>query len=134
MSHASDAFDAEDQKLVTLARATMARTGAAQGAALRDTDGRTYAGATVNLPSLRLSALQATVAMAVAAGAPGVEAAVVFGGDPTDADGVAAVRDLTAEAPVHFVNLRGRTAGLTRGSLEDLAPHRCRKLQRRGCG
>ena len=97
-------FDAEDQKLVTLARATMARTGAAQGAALRDTDGRTYAGATVSLPSLRLSALQVTVAMALASGAPGVEAAVVFGGDSSDGDGVSAVHDITAGAPVYFVS------------------------------
>ena len=43
---------AEDQKLVTLARATRARTGAAEGAAVRDPDGRTYAAATVDLPSL----------------------------------------------------------------------------------
>lgn len=100
-------FDAEDQKLVTLARATMARAGAPQGAALRDTDGRTYAGATVSLPSLRLTALQATVAMALAGGAPGIEAAVVFGGESSDADGVSAVHDVSAAAPVHFVNLRG---------------------------
>ena len=46
----------EDAKLVTLARATRARVGAAEGAAVRDTDGRTYAAATVDLPSLRLSA------------------------------------------------------------------------------
>ena len=37
----------EDQKLVTLARATMARTGAPEGAAVRDLDGRTYAAAAV---------------------------------------------------------------------------------------
>ena len=103
----ADQFDAEDQKLVTLARATMGRTQARQGAALRDTDGRTYAGASVSLPSLRLSALQVTVAMALASAAPGVEAAVVFGGDSTDEDGVSAVHDMTAGAPVYFVNLRG---------------------------
>jgi hypothetical protein len=101
-------FDAEDAKLVTLARATMARTGATQGAAVRDTDGRTYAAATVSLPSLRLSALQAAVAMAVASAAPGLEAAVVFGGEPADPAGVSAVHDLTADAPVHFVDRQGR--------------------------
>jgi hypothetical protein len=71
---------------------------------VRDTDGRTYAAATVSLPSLRLSALQAAVAMAVAAAAPGLEAAVVFGGEPADPAGMAAVRDLSADAPVHFVD------------------------------
>ncbi len=72
-------LSAEDQKLVTLARATRARTGAAEGAAVRDSDGRTYAGATVSLPSLELSAVQVCVAMAVASGSQGLAAAVVLG-------------------------------------------------------
>ena len=45
-------LDPEDAKIVTLARSARARTGAAEGAAVRDTDGRTYAAATVALPSL----------------------------------------------------------------------------------
>ena len=78
-------LDAEDNKLVVLARATRARTGAAEGAALRDLDGRTYAAATVDLPSLRIAALDVCIAMAVASGARGAEAAVVLGdGDLTD--------------------------------------------------
>ena len=80
---------------MTLARATRARTGAAQGAAVRDTDGRTYAAATVALPSLRLSALQVAVAMAVSSGAPGLEAAVVLSpGAEADPAGAAAVAEL----------------------------------------
>ena len=71
-------MEAEDEKLVVLARATRARTGAAEGAALRDLDGRTYAGATVDLPSLQVSALGVCIAMAVASGARGAEAAVVL--------------------------------------------------------
>jgi hypothetical protein len=78
-------LSAEDAKLVTLARATRARVRAAEGAACRDSDGRTYAAATVDLPSLRLSAIQVCVAMAVASGSRGLEAAVVL----TDADAVA---------------------------------------------
>jgi hypothetical protein len=78
-------LSAEDAKLVTLARATRARVRAAEGAACRDSDGRTYAAATVDLPSLRLSALQVCVAMAVASGSRGLEAAVVL----TEADVVA---------------------------------------------
>jgi hypothetical protein len=69
---------AEDQKLVTLARATRARTNATEGAAVRDLDGRTYAGASVALPSLTLGALEVCVAMAVASGSRGLEAAVVL--------------------------------------------------------
>ncbi len=70
-------LDAEDGKLVTLARAARARTGAAEGAAVRDDMGRTYAAATVALPSLSLTALQAAVAAAVSSGAQRLEAAAV---------------------------------------------------------
>ena len=70
-------LDAEDAKIVTLARAARGRIGAAEGAAVRDTDGRTYVGTTVALPSLALSALQVAVAAAVASGATGLEAAAL---------------------------------------------------------
>ncbi|MEO9139132.1 MAG: cytidine deaminase [Jatrophihabitans sp.] len=99
--------DPEDAKLVTLARSARARTHAAQGAAVRDGDGRTYVAATVDLPSLRLSALQVAVAMAVASGATALEAAVVLGVDSADADGEAAVKDVSRDAPV----LRADPAG-----------------------
>jgi len=69
--------DAEDEKLITLARATRARTGAAEGAAVRDDMGRTYAAATVALSSLSLSALQVAVAAAVSSGVQKLEAAAV---------------------------------------------------------
>ncbi|GAA1282171.1 cytidine deaminase [Saccharothrix xinjiangensis] len=94
-------LDPEDQKIITLARSARARTGAAEGAAVRDTDGRTYAATTVALPSLKLTALQAAVAAAVSSGAEGLEAAaVVTAAGAVDADSVAAVRDLAAGAPV----------------------------------
>ncbi len=93
----------EDAKLVTLARSARGRTGAAEGAAVRDTDGRTYVAATVSLPSLRLSALQAAVAAAVSSGVEGLEAAaVVSAADAVEDDGLAAVRDLATSAPVHL--------------------------------
>jgi hypothetical protein len=100
-------LDPEDQKLVTLARSARARTRAAQGAAVRDGDGRTYVAATVALPSLELTALQVAVAMAVSSGAPGLEAAVVLGEDPSDDAGAAAVRDVAPTAAV----LRARPDG-----------------------
>ena len=59
----------EDAKLVTLARAARARAGSAQGAAVRDADGRTYVAVGVVLASLQLTALQLAVAMAVSSGA-----------------------------------------------------------------
>ncbi len=100
-------LSAEDAKLVTLARSSRARTQAHQGAAVRDGDGRTYVAASVDLPSLQLSALQLAVAMAVASGAPGLQAAVVLGGRPADDAGVAAVRDVAPEAVVYFAGADG---------------------------
>jgi len=82
----------EDTKLVTLARSSRARTGAAEGAAVRDETGRTYAATTVALQALELTALQAAVAAAVASGASGLEgAAVVTTGELVDADLAVAV-------------------------------------------
>jgi hypothetical protein len=108
-------LSAEDQKLVTLARATRARTGAAEGAAVRDADGRTYAAATVDLPSLQVSAVGVCVAMAVASGAKGLEAAVVLttAGSVADAD-LSALRDLGgADVVVHRGDARGTVAETT---------------------
>lgn len=95
-------LDPEDSKIITLARSARARTSAPEGAAVRDTIGRTYAAATVALPSLRLSALQMAVAMAVSSGAEGLEAAalVTDRADAPTTDDLAAVRDLGADAPV----------------------------------
>jgi hypothetical protein len=99
---------AEDAKLVTLARSARARIGAVEGAAVRDGDGRTYASATVALPSLTLTALQLAVASAVAAGAVKLEAAaVVTEASTLDGAGHAAVRDLSADAPVHLAGPDG---------------------------
>ncbi|AWI28735.1 cytidine deaminase [Streptomyces tirandamycinicus] len=91
----SSGLDPEDRKIITLARSARARNGVPEGAAVRDETGRTYVAGTVALESLRLTALQTAVAMAVASGAKSLEAAAVV----TDADTVAdadraAVRDL----------------------------------------
>jgi len=106
------ALSAEDQKLVTLARSSRARVGALEGAAVRDQDGRTYAAASVALPSLAVTALQMAVASAAAAGASSLEAAaVVTEASTLDGAGHAAVRDLGAEAPIHVAAPDGSLLG-----------------------
>ena len=94
-------LDPEDTKLITLARSARARTGAPEGAAVRDTDGRTYAAATVSLPSLSLTALQAAIAAAVSSGVTALEAAaVVTESDTLDKESLAAAADLSPDVPV----------------------------------
>ncbi|MEU1038351.1 cytidine deaminase [Streptomyces sp. NPDC005907] len=89
------ALDPEDRKIVTLARSARARNGVPEGAAVRDETGRTYVAGTVGLDSLKLSALQTAVAMAVASGATSLEAAaVVTDAETASAEDLAAVRDL----------------------------------------
>ncbi|HJU97106.1 MAG TPA: cytidine deaminase [Jiangellaceae bacterium] len=90
----------EDEKILVLARSARARTGADEGAAVRDLDGRTYAAAAVSLSSLRLSALEVAVAMAVSSGATGLEAVAVVtaadepGEGSAEWAGIRAARDL----------------------------------------
>jgi len=108
--------DPEDAKLLTLARSTRARTRAAEGACVRDQDGRTYAGASVDLPSLRLSAIQVAVAMAVSSGARGLEAVLVQGerDGVSDAD-LSVVRDFAgAEVVVYLTAPDGTLVASTR--------------------
>ncbi|WP_407990360.1 cytidine deaminase [Kitasatospora sp. CMC57] len=102
-------LDAEDKKIITLARSARARNGVAEGAAVRDETGRTYVAGTVALPSLELSALRTAVAMAVASGAKGLEAAAVVTEEPAPSEAdLAAVRDLGGPAaPVHLAGPDG---------------------------
>jgi len=87
-----DELAPEDAKIVTLARSARLRAyvpydGVTEGAAVRDTDGRTYAAATVQHsdPALAVSALRAAVVAAAASGARTFEAAAVV----TEASSVA---------------------------------------------
>jgi hypothetical protein len=106
---AVEGLSEEDQKIITLARSARARTGAAEGAAVRDETGRTYAAATVALPSLQLSALRLAVAMAVSSGASSLEAAaVVSQATGPSAEDLAAVADLGPQAPVYHAGSDGR--------------------------
>lgn len=117
MREPSAPLSAEDAKLVTLARVTRARTGAAEGAAVRDENGRTYAAATVDLPSLQLTALEVCVAMAIASGSRALEAAVVLTESESVA-GLSAAADLAGPSlVVHLGDVAGRR--LRSGSAGD---------------
>ncbi|MET9329300.1 cytidine deaminase [Tsukamurella sp. NPDC003166] len=97
----------EDRKLVTLARGAMGRAGAAHGAAVRDLDGRTYAGAPVALRSLALTGLQVAVATALSSGAEGFEAAVLVGAQGPDDPGADALHEVSPAAPILLFDERG---------------------------
>lgn len=100
-------LDPEDAKIVTLARGARLRahaphTGVAEGAAVRDTDGRTYAAATIENvdPSLTTSALRGAVAAAASSGARTFEAAAVVTEHPVGAADLAVLREFGAAIPV----------------------------------
>jgi hypothetical protein len=105
----------EDVKIITLARSARARVASAEGAAVRDETGRTYAAAAIALPSLRLSALHLAVAMAVSSGATSLEAAaLVNDGDQPDSRDLAAVRELGPDAIIFHAAPDGRVLSALR--------------------
>lgn len=84
----------EDIKINKLARAARARTGARQGASVRDTDGRTYAATSIDLDHLKLSAIAVAVAMAVSSGAQGLEAVALVSEEVPTKEDLAIIADL----------------------------------------
>ena len=102
----AERLDAEDAKLVVLARAAMARAEADSGAAVHDVDGRTYAAAPVDLSALEFTGLQAAVAAAASSGATGLEAAVLVAPSADD-PGIAAVRELSPTAVIIVTDRAG---------------------------
>lgn len=101
-------MDAEDAKIVTLARGARLRayaphTGVTEGAAVRDTDGRTYAAATVENsdPALTTSALRAAVAAAASSGARAFEAAALVTEAAVSAADLAVLAEFGAGVPLH---------------------------------
>jgi hypothetical protein len=91
----------EDQKLVTLAQATLKRSGAKQAAALRDSTGRTYVAVAITSPSLSLDAIQAVFTVAMASQIDGIEA-VVFAGERRAETAV--ITDFAPKAAIFFAN------------------------------
>ena len=69
----------EDQKLLTLAKATMARSNSKSAAALRDTTGRTYVAIPVKSKGFAVDSLLAVLVVAKASQITGIEAIVITG-------------------------------------------------------
>lgn len=100
-------MDPEDAKLVTLARSARLRAhtphvGVAEGAALRDEDGRTYSAATVENAdaALTTSALRGAVSAAASSGARAFEAAVVVTDGAVRGEDLSVLKEFGAGIPV----------------------------------
>ncbi|GAA3692707.1 cytidine deaminase [Gordonia hankookensis] len=100
----------EDQKLVVLARGALARAESPSAAAVRDADGRTYAGAPVAAETLNLSGLQVALASALSSGAQAFEAAVLVNGAADD-PGLATLAEFGSEAYAVHTDLSGTPTG-----------------------
>lgn len=100
-------LSSEDAKLVTLARGARARASAAEGAAVLDDMGRSYAAAAVDLPGLQLTAVQAAVAAAVSSGSRRLDRVVVVASSRTASTGERALLDEIGGPRVLAVGLDG---------------------------
>ena len=101
-------WTAEDDKIVTLARSARARVQAPSAAALRDTQGRTYASASVDVPPLKLTAIELVVGQAIASGADGIEAVVLCDSASISTDDMAVIQGFAGSGvPVYHVDLTG---------------------------
>jgi len=119
-----EALDAEDAKLVTLARGARERIRADHGAAIRDETGRTYAAADAVLPSMALSAIQVAAAQAWISGARGLEAAVVITANPDSVPDAAPLIDIGGiDVPVIVCTPDGAVVQVaTAGKLSGIEP------------
>ena len=99
----------EDNKLVTLATSTLARSGSQQAAALRDNTGRTYVAINVTSPSLNLDAFEAVLTVALASGITGIESVVAAGSLPTNHK---AIKDFAPTATIFHIDADGKESAL----------------------
>ena len=106
--------DPEDTKLLVLARAAWLRahaphTGVAEGAAVRDTEGRTYSAATVENsdPTLTTTALRGAVSASASSGARSLEAAALVTESLVSEADLAVLREFGVGLPVHVAGRDG---------------------------
>lgn len=104
MSAIAELTNPEDTKLAILATNTLARSGAAQAAALRDSTGRTYVAINVASPALTLDAFEAVLTVALASGITGIESVVATGVQPAN---IAAIKGFAPTATIFYIDSAG---------------------------
>jgi hypothetical protein len=92
----------EDLKLLTLAKATMARSNSKSAAALRDNTGRTYVAIPVKSGDFEVDSLIAVLVVAKASSINGIEAIVVCGQEPAPAS-VSVIKSEDSGAKLYLV-------------------------------
>ena len=93
----------EDLKLLTLAKATMARSNSKSAAALRDNTGRTYVAIPVKSGDFEVDSLIAVLVVAKASSINGVEAIVVCGEEPAPSS-VSVIKNEDSGAKLYLVS------------------------------
>ena len=93
----------EDLKLLTLAKATMARSNSKSAAALRDNTGRTYVAIPVKSGDFEIDSLLAVLVVAKASGIIGIEA-IVIAGEAAAASSIAVIKSEDLGAKIYSVS------------------------------
>jgi hypothetical protein len=93
----------EDLKLLTLAKATMARSNSKSAAALRDNTGRTYVAIPVVSGDFEVDSLLAVLVVAKASSISGIEAIVVCGQEPAPAS-ISVVKSEDSGAKIYLAS------------------------------
>ena len=93
----------ENLKLLTLAKATIARSNSLSAAALRDNTGRTYVAIPVKSGSFALDSLLAVLTVAKASQISGIEAIVIAGEKPA-AESIEIIRSEAPSAQIFLVS------------------------------
>jgi hypothetical protein len=93
----------EDLKLLTLAKATMARSNSKSAAALRDNTGRTYVAIPVKSGTLEIDALLAVLVVAKASQISGIEA-IVIAGESVTAESLQVIRNEDPNSSIFLIN------------------------------
>ena len=93
----------EDLKLLTLAKATMARSNSKSAAALRDNTGRTYVAIPVKSGDFEVDSLIAVLVVAKASSRNGIEAIGVCGQDPAPSS-ISVIKSEDSGAQIYLVS------------------------------